>query len=183
MRLAFNIAMNAEGKYAATMDSVDEGAKGIKLDEATLVDGRVRLIYKAAKAYQKQAQTSEYDQSVSSSAINTYNDFIALYPEDPRAKQAQTNIVNLRTEQARGAYQIAKFYEKKKKLEGALVYYNEVLIKDASSKYAQEARQRIELLRPKVAARRAKLEEAEKTASEPASTGKPAGGQPDKPAK
>ena len=41
---------SAEGKYAATMDSVDEGAKGIKLDEATLEDGKVRLIYKAAKA-------------------------------------------------------------------------------------------------------------------------------------
>ena len=44
-----------------------------------------------------------------------------------------THIDALRYEQAQGAMKIAKFYEKKKQFDGALVYYNEVLLKDPNS--------------------------------------------------
>ena len=104
-------------------------------------------LYKAAQAYVKQAQTAEYDQSVAGQAISTYNDFIALYPKDPRVPEAQKEIASLRTEQARGSLIVARFYEKKKRWDGALVYYNEVLVRDPQSKYAEEARQRIEQIK------------------------------------
>ena len=102
-------------------------------------------IYKAGDAYNKQARTAEYDQSVAGKAIATFSDFIALYPEDPRVPEAQKVIDNLRVEQARGALKIAQFYEKKKKWDGALVYYNEVLVADpnSTSKYTEEAKKRI----------------------------------------
>ena len=58
-------------------------------------------------------------------------------------------VADLKAEQARGSYSIAKFYEKKKKLDAALIYYNEVLVKDPTSKYAEEARQRIESIKQK----------------------------------
>ena len=47
-------------------------------------------------------------------------------------------------EQARGSLIVARFYEKKRQWDGALVYYNEVLIRDPQSKYADEAKQRIQ---------------------------------------
>lgn len=100
-------------------------------------------LFKAGEAYLKQATTAEYDQSVAGHAIAAFTDFITLYPEDPRAEQARTKIASLRTEQARGSLLVARFYEKKKRWDGALVYYNEVLIRDPQSKYAEEARQRI----------------------------------------
>ena len=102
-------------------------------------------IYKAGDAYNKQARTAEYDQSVAGKAIATFSDFIALYPEDPRVPEAQKVIDNLRVEQARGALKIAQFYENKKKGDGALVYYNEVLVADpnSTSKYTEEAKKRI----------------------------------------
>jgi len=53
----------------------------------------------------------------------------------------------LKTEQARGSFEIARFYEKKHRWDGALIYYNEVLIKDPNSKYATEARERIDTLK------------------------------------
>lgn len=46
LRLAFKIAKKAEGGFTGSMDSVDQGAKGIKLDEVTLEDGKVRFVHK-----------------------------------------------------------------------------------------------------------------------------------------
>jgi outer membrane protein assembly factor BamD len=104
-------------------------------------------LYKAGLAYQKEARTSEYDQTVASKAIATFSDFATLYPDDPRSKETNDRIDSLRSEQARGAYDIAQFYEKRKKWDGALIYYNEVLIKDPSSGYADAARIRIDLIK------------------------------------
>ena len=44
---------------------------------------------------------------------------------------------------------VARYYEKKRQWDGALVYYNEVLIRDPQSKYAEEAKQRIEEIKKK----------------------------------
>jgi outer membrane protein assembly factor BamD (BamD/ComL family) len=104
-------------------------------------------LFRAGLAYQKQAKTAEYDQSAAAHAIATFIDFIALYPNDPRVSEAQEIINELRTEQARGNYQIARFYEKSRQWDGALVYYNEVLIKDPNSPFAAEAKERIEAIK------------------------------------
>ncbi|MHC1768435.1 MAG: outer membrane protein assembly factor BamD [Verrucomicrobiia bacterium] len=104
-------------------------------------------LFKAAEAYNKQAKTAEYDQSVAGKAIGAYSDFIALYPEDPRVKDAQEAIDSLRAEQARGALKIAQFYESKRRWEGALVYYNEVLVADPNSKYSEDAKKRIDAIK------------------------------------
>ena len=104
-------------------------------------------LYKQALAYNKQAQTAEYDQSTAGQAISTFTDFMTLYPNDPRVPKAQKIITALKTEQARGSYQIAKFYEKYKRWNGALVYYNEVILLDPSSPYAAPSRKRIEELK------------------------------------
>ncbi|HTI72548.1 MAG TPA: outer membrane protein assembly factor BamD [Candidatus Limnocylindria bacterium] len=109
-------------------------------------------IFKAGMAWNKQAKRAEYDQSLSANAINHFEDFRALYPKDARAAQAADTIAALKREQARGAYTTAKFYEKYRKYQGALVYYNEVLAKDPNSEFAVEARERIEALKPKAEA-------------------------------
>lgn len=104
-------------------------------------------IYKAGLAYNKQAKTSEYDQSVAGRAIATFTDFMALFPGDARVKEAQQIITSLKSEQARGSFKTAKFYEKNKHWDGALIYYNEVLLKDPESQLASAARERIDLLK------------------------------------
>ena len=105
-------------------------------------------LFKAGLAYMKQAKTAEYDQSIAGQAISTFTDFMILYPQDPRVPEAQSHIASLRTEQARGSMLVARFYEKSRQWNGALVYYNEVLVRDPQSKYAEEARQRIEQIKP-----------------------------------
>jgi outer membrane protein assembly factor BamD len=112
-------------------------------------------LYKAGEAYYKQAKTAEYDQSVAGKAIATFSDFIALYPQDPRAGEAQKVIDNLKAEQARGALKIAEFYEKKKRWSGALVYYNEAYVADPNSKYGEEAKKRIDEIKQRTGSKTA----------------------------
>ena len=104
-------------------------------------------LFKAGEANLKQAKTAEYDQSIAGRAIASFTDFMTLYPDDPRVPVAREKIAALRTEQARGNYLVARYYEKRKRWDGALVYYNEVLIRDPQSQYADEARRRIEELK------------------------------------
>ncbi|NLH73769.1 MAG: outer membrane protein assembly factor BamD [Verrucomicrobia bacterium] len=115
-------------------------------------------LYKAGLAYKKQAETAEYDQSAASQAIGTFTDFITLYPDDPRVAEAQKIIASLRTEQARGAMQIARFYEKKRKWDGAMVYYNEAIAKDPTSSYAAQARERLDAIKRRFPSRQQALE-------------------------
>jgi len=107
-------------------------------------------LYRQAIAYHKQSLTAEYDQNTAGQAIATLTDFITLFPNDKRVPQAQRIIASLRTEQARGNFEIAQFYEKYKKWKGARTYYNEVLLSDANSPYAAEARQRIDQLNKRI---------------------------------
>jgi outer membrane protein assembly factor BamD len=103
-------------------------------------------LYKAALAYNKQARKADYDQSVAGQAISAFTDFMALYPGDPRVADCQRIIAQLKQVEATGNFRTAKYYEKEKQWAGAMVYYNEVLIKNPSSPLASESRQRIEIL-------------------------------------
>ena len=107
-------------------------------------------LYRAGMAWLKQARTAEYDQSAAGKAIAVFTDFLALYPNDPRAAEARQHIVDLKREQARGNFEIGRFYERNRQWAGALIYYNEVLLLDPTSPYADEARRRIEQLKPRV---------------------------------
>jgi outer membrane protein assembly factor BamD len=103
-------------------------------------------LFREGLAYNKQANKAEYDQSSAGSAISTFEDFMSIYPNDPRVPDALKDISTLKSEQARGSFQTARFYERYKKPRGALVYYNEVVQKDPNSSYAAAARQRIDVL-------------------------------------
>jgi len=104
-------------------------------------------VFRTGMSHYKQAKRAEYDQSAAARAIAAFTDFRTLFPQDRRAARAEQIIADLRREQARGAFEIARFYEQKGKWSGAQVYYNEVLLKDAASPYAAQARQRIEALK------------------------------------
>jgi outer membrane protein assembly factor BamD (BamD/ComL family) len=105
--------------------------------------------YKEALAYNKQARKADYDQSIAGQAIAAFTDFMALYPDDPRSADATKIITSLREVEAQGNFRIAEYYQKQKKLDGALVYYNEVLLSDAGSPLAIKARERIDDLKRK----------------------------------
>jgi outer membrane protein assembly factor BamD len=109
-------------------------------------------MYRAGVAWEKQADTAEYDQSAAAQAIAAYTDFMVVYPDDRRVAAAQNSVTKLKAEQVRGSFEIARFYEFNHKWAGAIIYYNDVLQLDASSPLAAQARQRIEILKPRLRA-------------------------------
>jgi outer membrane protein assembly factor BamD len=138
-------AREKQGNYPAAVKAYERAADRYN-DRPIASDA----LFSAAQAYTKQAQTAEYDQSTAGLAIATFTDFLTLYPNDSRRDVAEKVITQLRTEQARGNFETARYYEKNRKWRGALVYYNEVLIRDPSSPYADSARERIEALQQRL---------------------------------
>ncbi|MSU32380.1 MAG: outer membrane protein assembly factor BamD [Pedosphaera sp.] len=106
-------------------------------------------LYAAGIAWNRQAKRAEYDQSIAGNAITYFNDFKALYPDDKRTTETTAIVTSLKVEQARGAFETAQFYDKYRQYKAALTYYNEVLVRSPESKYAAEARERIENLKPR----------------------------------
>ncbi|MBL9134887.1 MAG: outer membrane protein assembly factor BamD [Verrucomicrobiales bacterium] len=115
-------------------------------------------LYRAGMAHLQEAEEAEYDQSAAVRAINSFTDFIALFPEEPRVPEAKQHITDLYRVRADGSYRIARYYEKKRRLDGAVVYYAEVvdlytrLVNEPDAPRVQEARRRIS----EINARRAK---------------------------
>jgi outer membrane protein assembly factor BamD len=109
-------------------------------------------MYRAGVAWEKQADTAEYDQSAAAQAIAAYTDFMVVFPDDRRVAAAQNSVTKLKAEQVRGSFEIAQFYESNHRWAGAIIYYNDVLQLDANSPLAAQARQRIEILKPRLSA-------------------------------
>ena len=142
-QMSIGTAREKQSSYPQAVKAYEKAADVYHAQKNVAADA----LYKAGEAYTKEAKTAEYDQSVAGKAIATFSDFIALYPSDLRVAEAQKTIDGLKAEQARGALKIAQFYEKKKRWDGALVYYNEVLVVDPNSKYGEEAKKRIDVIK------------------------------------
>ena len=148
-QLRIGAAREKQQDYASAVKAYETAADRYNDQPVIAADA----MYRAGAAWQKQADTAEYDQSAAAQAIAAYTDFISYFPDDKRVAAAQAAIVKLKAEQVRGSFEIAQFYEKSHKWAGAVVYYNDVLQLDANSPLAASARQRIEVLKPKLAAR------------------------------
>ena len=147
------VAPEAQLKIGASREKQKKFNQAVKAYETAAdryhdqLDVASDAMFLAGMAYNQQADKADYDQSQAVEAIDTLTDFIALFPEDGRVSEAETVIASLREVRALGSYEVAKFYEKRRRWNGALVYYNEVIVLGPESPYAEEARERIESLK------------------------------------
>jgi outer membrane protein assembly factor BamD len=109
-------------------------------------------LFRAGVNYHKQAQTAEYDQGTAGQSIATFTDFLTLFPGDQRGNEARRIITDLKEEQALGNFKVAEFYERQKKWNGALIYYNEVLVQGPNSRHASAAREHIDRIKSRTGA-------------------------------
>lgn len=83
------------------------------------------------RVYQRQALEGAYDQTLTSKAVDAYEDFRALYKdiesEKARVGEAVERIDAMKIEQARGAISIALYYEKNSKWLAAQKYHQQVI--------------------------------------------------------
>ncbi len=145
-QLNIGAAHEKEKNYSDAVDAYNTAADRYNGQPLIAADA----MYRAGVAWQKQADTAEYDQSAAAQAIAAYTDFKVVFPDDRRVSVADAAITKLKAEQVRGSFQIAKFYEFNHKWAGAIIYYNDVLQLDANSPLAAQARQRIEILKPRL---------------------------------
>jgi outer membrane protein assembly factor BamD (BamD/ComL family) len=145
-QLRIGAAREKQGDFADAVKAYDTAADRYHDQPTVAADA----MYRSGLAWEKQADTAEYDQGAAAQAISAYTDFITFYPDDKRVADAQKSISKLKAEQVRGNFEIAKFYEHGHKWAGAIVYYNAVLQLDANSPLAAEARQRIDVLKPRL---------------------------------
>ncbi|MCC6234453.1 MAG: outer membrane protein assembly factor BamD [Verrucomicrobiales bacterium] len=142
-------------------------------------------VYRAGMAYLKEAEEAEYDQSAAQKAINAFTDFIALFPDDSRVEEARLKIIGLYRVRAEGSFRIARYYEKKRRLDGAVIYYAEVVdlytkfVKEPESPRVAEARGRIADINERRAAKRPKVDTSDPMrAPGPSNPATPTGGDP-----
>jgi outer membrane protein assembly factor BamD len=151
-----DVAPQAQMKLGATREKQKEYPEAVTVYETAAdrysdrPDVAADAMYRAGMAYRKQAQTAEYDQSAAGEAIASLTDFMTIYPDDSRVAESENTINSLKIEQARGNFQIARFYEKHRKWNGALIYYNEVLLQDPNSPLAPQARERIDTIKKRL---------------------------------
>jgi outer membrane protein assembly factor BamD len=100
--------------------------------------------YQIGAAWQKAARKAEYDRSAADKSVEAFEEYLARYPKGMRSAEAQQAVARLHTEQARGLYEIARFYEKQHKPKSAMIYYNDLIARFPESKYAVVAKVRVE---------------------------------------
>ncbi|HXR46129.1 MAG TPA: tetratricopeptide repeat protein [Candidatus Limnocylindrales bacterium] len=145
-QLRIGAAREKQKDYPAAVKAYETAADRYQNQPVIVADA----LYRQGISYAKEAATAEYDQNTAAQAIAVFTDFLTFYPDDRRAPQAQRIIAMLKSQQVQGNFKIAQFYEHGKKWDGAVIYYNEVLQLDPNSRYAALARQRIEVLKPRL---------------------------------
>lgn len=95
----------------------------------------------------REAKEGSYDAASQQRARESFEDFLARYPESEKAPQARENIKTLAGGVSKGALDIAKFYEKTKRYKAAVIYYNEVVKQQPDSPESTFAKARIEALK------------------------------------
>lgn len=106
--------------------------------------------YQIGYAWMRASSEADYDQSAAEKSIESFQDFLVRYPTSEKAAAAKANIESLQTRRTQGSFNIAKFYEKQGNIKAAYIYYNEVLRENPSSEQAQQAKLKIDQLRPLV---------------------------------
>ncbi len=101
--------------------------------------------FKMAKLHQDQGGEGYYDQASTQNAINYYEDYISLFPNDKDVPEAEKQIKHLKEILAESKYIIGEFYYVNRyNIDGAKIFYNEAITVAPNSEYATKARSRLE---------------------------------------
>ncbi len=107
-------------------------------DDALYQVGYVRL---------RESREGSYDRATADKARESFEDFIARYPDSEKVPQARENLKSLEGGSNKGTLEVAKFYDKTKKFKAAVIYYNDVIKNQPGTPDAEYAKARIEALK------------------------------------
>ena len=90
----------------------------------------------------------QYDDTFRQEAIEQFEDFLKAHPDTQLAEGAQKQFRVLRNEEAKKQFETAEFYERQRKVQSALLYYNLVIENFPDTDYAEQAKKKVEDLTP-----------------------------------
>jgi len=103
--------------------------------------------YKIAQVSYQAAIQEEHHGVRTDEALVKFTGFQRAYPDSQNQYEASEAIRELRDKKARDIYDIAVFYENRKKYKSAKIYYEDVAENFPRSAMAEAARERLELIR------------------------------------
>lgn len=112
-----------------------------------------RAKYEAAYCAYKSSLKPEYASEPTDKAIKAFEDFVQANRASELSKEASETIQHLKDKAAEKPFLTAKFYERQRHYDSALIYYKEVVERFPESSFAKEARERIVELENKRAKR------------------------------
>ncbi|MEO6053840.1 MAG: tetratricopeptide repeat protein [Chthoniobacterales bacterium] len=105
-------------------------------------------MYQIGYVYQRLGMTGQsQDLSALITAQQTYEDFLAEYPNSEKAAQARENLKLMGVKSSSDLVKIARYYERTRDLKAAVIYYNDAIRRQPDTTNAEEARTRIQALR------------------------------------
>jgi len=130
-------------------------------------DGQRRedALCRVGECYFKKARRARYDKKAIEQALFYYRRCLREYPKGEHVKEVEARIAELDHRRAKGIYEVALYYERRRQYRAALVYYEDLMKRFPLSPYAEEAEARAEIMRkragpePEAAASRDELDE------------------------
>jgi outer membrane assembly lipoprotein YfiO len=100
--------------------------------------------YQIAYCSMQASKAGQYNEESADRAIEEFEGFKKAYPSNEQALEADESIKAIRAQKAKVSFENAEFYDKRKKLASAKVYYQEVATQFPETRYAERARRRLD---------------------------------------
>jgi len=104
--------------------------------------------FQLAQASLKGTFKPGYDQHTTDQAIGELEAFVKEYPTSDLSPQALNRLQTLRERRAEHEFQVAQYYERRKQLASAVLYYQSVVDQYAETSWAPKAAARLTILEP-----------------------------------
>ena len=130
------------GEYAKAKETFEKLIEDYPTSE--LVD---EARYQIALVSLQASRGASYDDRATNEAIAQFSRFVKEHPQSDLVNESLQAIELLETRKAEKAFEIAKFYEKQGKTQAARLYYNEVIEQYGKSPWAQQALERLTILK------------------------------------
>ena len=139
------LAHFALGDYEAAVSAFEQVVS--RYPDSPLVDD---ARFQIAQASLKGVFRPGYDQSPTDQATHELEVFLKEYPESELAADATTRLKELRERRAQHEYEVGRFYERRKHITSALIYYQTIVSDFAQTAWAPQAAARIQILQQKL---------------------------------
>lgn len=106
--------------------------------------------FQIAQASLKGTFKAEYDQSPTDLAIRELETFVRDYPESKLIPEANRRLLELKERRAQHEFQVGQFYEQRRRLDSAMLYYENIVNTFGQTSWAPKAASRIQILQPRV---------------------------------